>query len=82
MARSYESMLIYDSNIGKDDQRSSHSMWQKALNMRKTIHGKEDGDLADSYHNLAIYFSNIGKDDQAIECCRKAINIRKKVHGD
>ena len=83
VARSYNFMAcIHDAMQQHDMAKELCSKAQVICEKNTAKKMQEHKHAADNYHILADAYSTIGQDEKAIECDKKALHIRQKIHGE
>ena len=83
VARSYNFIArIPDAMRQHDMAKELYSKAQVICEKNTTKKMQEHKHAADNYHNLAFPYCKFGKFEQAIECDKKALNIRETIHGE
>ena len=82
VARSYNFMArIHDAMRQHDMAKELYSKAQVICEKNTAKKMQEHKHAAKNYHTLAVAYWKLGKYEQAIECDKKALNIKEKVHG-
>ena len=83
VARSYNFMACIHEGMRQHDMAKELCSKAQVICEKNTAKKmQEHKHAADNYHALAVAYTTIGQDEKAIECDKKALHIRQKIHGE